>query len=101
MYHHFVLEVLPRVILLKPFLDADTKLLLFGSAHEAKWLEELGIPASQVSGRKTCCWASCHPGCAAEISAEQCLRCGEKQVCALVSFENLKSRQGTRWADKM
>ena len=48
MYHHFVLEVLPRVILLKPFLDADTKLLLFGSAHEAKWLEALGIPASQV-----------------------------------------------------
>jgi len=48
MYYHFVQEVLPRIILLRPFLDADTKLLHFGSSYELKWLAELGIPADQV-----------------------------------------------------
>ena len=48
MYYHFVQEVLPRIILLKPFLDADTKLLTFGSSYEINWLAELGIPEEQI-----------------------------------------------------
>ena len=44
MYYHFLHEVLPRVILLRPYLDAGTKLLTFGSEHEYQWLEALGIP---------------------------------------------------------
>ncbi len=53
MYYHFVQEVLPRIILLvspghKPFLDADTKLLTFGSEHEFKWLAALGISRDMV-----------------------------------------------------
>ena len=41
-------EVLPRVLLLKPYLTPGTKLLTFGGSHEAKWLAELGIPADMV-----------------------------------------------------
>ena len=48
MYYHFVQEVLPRIILLRPFLDADTKLLTFGSPYELKWLAELGIPEHMI-----------------------------------------------------
>ena len=48
MYYHFVQEVLPRIILLRPYLDADTKLLTFGSPYELKWLAELGIPEHMI-----------------------------------------------------
>lgn len=48
MYYHFVQEVIPRIILLHPHLDKDTKVLTFGAAHEAKWLAELGIGADQI-----------------------------------------------------
>ncbi|KAG1674239.1 hypothetical protein FOA52_013859 [Chlamydomonas sp. UWO 241] len=48
MYYHFMQEVLPRVILLREFLDDDTKLLTFGSDHEYKWLEALGVQRDQI-----------------------------------------------------
>jgi hypothetical protein len=51
MYYHFIQEALPRIILLKPFLEEpETKLLVFGQEYEYKWLEELGISRDQVGG---------------------------------------------------
>jgi hypothetical protein len=48
MYHHFVLEVLPRILLLLPHIDSNTKILTFGSPYEQKWLTELGIQPHQT-----------------------------------------------------
>eukprot|EP00798_Chlamydomonas_sp_ICE-L_P006228 gene6228-2846_t len=48
MYYHFLLEALPRLILLKPYLDENTKVLMFGAPYEAGWLEYLGIPLEAV-----------------------------------------------------
>ncbi len=48
MYYHFVQEVLPRIIMLRPFLNDDTKLLTFGAEYEFKWLAELGITRDMV-----------------------------------------------------
>lgn len=35
-------------MLLKPHMDADTKILMFGSPYEAAWIKELGISPEQV-----------------------------------------------------
>eukprot|EP00798_Chlamydomonas_sp_ICE-L_P012641 gene12641-15875_t len=48
MYYHFILEVLPRLILMRPYLNDQTKILMFGAPHEAGWLELLAIPQSMV-----------------------------------------------------
>lgn len=48
MYYHFVQEVLPRITLMQPYLDADTKILMFGAPYEAAWLQLLGINPAQV-----------------------------------------------------
>eukprot|EP00798_Chlamydomonas_sp_ICE-L_P008682 gene8682-34129_t len=48
MYYHFLQEVLPQVLMLKPFLDEDTKLLMFGASYEQGWLDLIGIPSSMI-----------------------------------------------------
>ena len=40
--------MLPRIILLKPYLDDDTKILMFGAPYEAGWLELLNISLDRV-----------------------------------------------------
>eukprot|EP01023_Acetabularia_acetabulum_P033992 TRINITY_DN31907_c0_g1_i2.p1 TRINITY_DN31907_c0_g1~~TRINITY_DN31907_c0_g1_i2.p1 ORF type:complete len:599 (-),score=118.61 TRINITY_DN31907_c0_g1_i2:170-1966(-) len=48
MYYHFVAETLSKVIMLKPFLTEDVKLLIWGEAYEFEYLQMLGIPRSQI-----------------------------------------------------
>eukprot|EP00195_Chlamydomonas_chlamydogama_P012996 CAMPEP_0202900852 /NCGR_PEP_ID=MMETSP1392-20130828/12071_1 /ASSEMBLY_ACC=CAM_ASM_000868 /TAXON_ID=225041 /ORGANISM="Chlamydomonas chlamydogama, Strain SAG 11-48b" /LENGTH=784 /DNA_ID=CAMNT_0049587305 /DNA_START=364 /DNA_END=2719 /DNA_ORIENTATION=+ len=48
MYYHFIQEVIPRIILLRPFLNEETKVLTFGAPYEAAWLQYLGIPPEHM-----------------------------------------------------
>jgi len=50
MYYHFLLEALPRVVLLQEagVLTPDTKILTWGQPYEAAWLSALGVSSDQL-----------------------------------------------------
>lgn len=50
MYYHFVSEILPRIIIAKPYLDRDpdAKILIWDSPYVRSYLEEIGISVERI-----------------------------------------------------